>query len=130
MKVDPLFDGWWTVRSPGWKGRCKHFCYQTEVVQIHAGDEWDIEHERGPWPTRERAESFQYRDMLEAYWEIDFAVYANHCLGCGRWAKVLAFDDAAGSAWRVTECARCDVIDSRDHSCFQDTIDPPQQQEK
>lgn len=118
MKVDAHLDGWWTVLSPGWLKRCKHFCYQTEIVQVHTGDAWDVERMRGPWPTREMAESFQYMDFLADYWEAGMAVYADHCLGCGAWAKVLAFDDAGGRAWRVTECHKCGIIDSRNHSCF------------
>ena len=118
MKVDPLFDGWWAVRSPGWANHCKHFCYQPSIVQVHAGEEWDVHLDRGPWPTREDAEEFEYVDHLPGYWKHGLAVYADHCLGCGAFARVLAFDSAAGTAWRVTECHKCGIIDSRNHSCF------------
>lgn len=113
MKVDPLFDGWWIAESPGYRHCDKNFCYQTTVRQIRAGEARDSELERGPFPTREQAEAFQYRDHLESYWEHGLTVYASHCLGCGWFAKVLAFDDQAGWAWRATECKRCGILDSR-----------------
>ena len=116
MKVDPLFDGWWTVRYTG--EYCKHYCCRPTIVQVHAGEEWDPVYDRGPWPTREDAEGFEYVDHLAGYWERGLAVYADHCLGCGTFARVLAFDNGADRAWRVTECKDCGIIDSRDHSCF------------
>ena len=115
MKVDELFDGWWTVRPDG--PMCKHFCWQAKVEQIHTGEPRNIE-DIVPFPKRTQAQARQYLDMLPAYWRGNLAVYADHCLGCGAWAKVLAFDSAYGRAWRVTECERCGIIDSRDHSCF------------
>lgn len=114
MRVDPLFDGWWIVETPGWPHRDANGCYRTSVRQIRTGERYNVEHARGPFPTREDAEGFQYCDQLAGYWEHGLPVYADHCLGCGRFAKVLAFDDAGGGwNWRVTECKRCGVIDSR-----------------
>lgn len=104
MRVDPLFDGWWLAVPAA------------EPVQVHGGDKYDIDKARGPFPTREMAEDATYRDCLEGYWEHGLSVYADHCHGCGRFAKVLAFDNSGGGwYWSVTECKRCGVIDSRDH---------------
>ena len=116
MRVHELFDGWWTVRYTG--VHCKHYCCQPFIVQVRAGEPWNPIYDRGPWPTREQAETFEYWDHLPGYWERGLAVYADHCLGCGAWAKVLAFDSSAESAWRVTECHKCGIIDSRTHACF------------
>ena len=109
--MDPLFDGWWIVESTG--KRDDRYCYRTFVRQIKAGEPRDIELHRGPFPTREQAEEHQYRDLLEDYWEAGFPVWADHCLECGSYAKVLAFDNEALWAWRVTECKDCGIQDSR-----------------
>lgn len=72
---------------------------------------------RGPFMTKEEAEGERYRDQLEGYWQYGLAVYADHCVACGKWAKVLAFDNTAGGwAWRVTECKYCGMVDSRTYT--------------
>lgn len=71
---------------------------------------------RGPFVSPEDAEENRYHDHLEGYWSAGMAVYADHCVGCGKYAKILAFDNQAGGwAWRVTECKHCGVLDSRVH---------------
>lgn len=101
MKVDPLFDGWWLAVAEG-------------TQQVHAGDEYDITRVRGPFPTNEMAEDWRWNaDRVLGAWEHGLAVYADHCLGCGKFAKVLAYDYGSGFAWRVTECKHCGILDSR-----------------
>lgn len=103
MRVDSVLDGWWLAVAG------------SEPRQAHEGDEYDLLTTRGPFRTREDAEAATYRDHLAGYWEHGLSVYADHCLGCGKFAKVLAFDNEGGGwAWRVTECKNCGVIDSRE----------------
>lgn len=108
--VDYLFNEWWAAVS---LGRDDNYCYTIGLRQLHTGDVWDVTTMRGPWPTKELAEKNAYRDDLESYWEHGLTVYADHCLGCGKYAKVLAFNSEGGWAWRVTECKKCGVLDSR-----------------
>jgi hypothetical protein len=112
-KIRSLLDGWWIAETPGWPHHDRNRCYRTTVRQVVDGEYVDLETFRGPFPTRAQAEEFQYRDYLADYWEAGMAVFADHCLGCGAFAKVLAFDSAGNWAWRVTECRRCGVLDSR-----------------
>lgn len=111
MKINPVFVGWWMLVSLGRDSR-GHF--NRKLVKVRAGDEFDYEVCRGPFKSRRIAEDeWMWHDMTSAYWWAGLPIYADHCLGCGRYAKVLAFDDAAGWAWRVTECRKCGVLDSR-----------------
>lgn len=69
---------------------------------------------RGGFTSEAEAEEHRWRDSLPSYWAHGLPVWADHCVGCGLYAKVLAFDNVAGGwAWRVTECVRCGVLDSR-----------------
>lgn len=78
---------------------------------------------KGPFPTRAMAEEWRWHDTIMgqnlpyeggSYWDHGMAVYADHCLGCGKYAKVLAGNDEGGGwAWRVTECRHCGILDSR-----------------
>lgn len=53
-------------------------------------------------------------DVVEDYWQSGITVWADHCVKCGRWAKKLAGCDWADwKSWRVTECSRCGIHDSR-----------------
>lgn len=96
-----------------WKDRIEPITWSTYMAE-HERDASQFIDSRGPFSTLEEAQNWRWRDRLPSYWEHGLAVYADHCLGCGRWAKVLAFDDEAGGwAWRVTECKRCGILDSR-----------------
>ena len=108
---DSDLEGWWVVESASYDR--ENHTYGAIVRPVVVGEKRNIARHRGPFPTKEIAEEFQYRDDLESYWESDMAVYADHCLGCGKWAKVLAFCDSGGWAWRVTECPKCGILDSR-----------------
>lgn len=110
-----MVDGWWVIEDLGIDR--SNWTTITVVRQISANEERDVMRHRGPFPTKEMAQEFQYVDMLEDYWDAGMAVYAAHCLGCGKWAKVLAFNDSAGQAWRVTECPKCGILDSRPTRC-------------
>lgn len=113
MTIKPLFDGWWLAAPDG-------------TYQVRAGDEYHIEFTRGPFPTQEMAEEHRFRDWVESYWEHGLAVYADHCLGCGKFAKVLAFDNSGmGWSWRVTECKFCGILDSRTQSEHSPGHQPP-----
>ncbi len=71
-------------------------------------------HARGPFPGHQLAVEAMHRDCVPGYWKHGLAVYAEHCHGCGRWAKMLAGDNSAGGwHWSVTECSKCGIIDSR-----------------
>lgn len=111
QEVKVYFDGWWVVESTG---RNKdNYCYHQRLRQVSAGEVFSIDRVRAFSPTREQAEEFMYDDHIEGCFDHGLEVYADHCLGCGKWAKVLAFADSGGWAWRVTECKSCGVIDSR-----------------
>lgn len=99
-----------------WPDRVEPIEWDTYMSE-HRRDAGQFRNSRGPFPSEEMAEESRFRDSLPGYWEYGLAVYANHCLGCGRYAKVLAFDDEGGGwAWRVTECKKCGIKDSRDVS--------------
>lgn len=104
-----MSETWYLV----WPDRIEEIPWD-EYRERHSEDAGQFIDSRGPFPTLEDAEDWRWRDMLPGYWEHGMTVYANHCLGCGRWAKVLAFDDEGGGwAWRVTECKTCGILDSR-----------------
>lgn len=101
MIVDTVMDGWW-VAEPG-----------LETRQLKKGDSYDPVIARGPFPTREQAENARWRDLLPSYFYADLTVHANHCLGCGRWAKTVAFDHSHRFPWYATDCKKCGVTDTR-----------------
>lgn len=102
-------DTWYLV----WPDRIEPISWR----EYRAGNRQDRDnwiHARGPFPSHQEAVAWMHYDMLSGYWNHGLPVRADHCLECGAWAKVLAFDNAAGGwAWRVTECKKCGVIDSR-----------------
>lgn len=110
MTTDPWWlawpDGVEAVDSPGLDRSKSEADLRAESMRrIHA---------RGPFPTREMAEEARWHDMVPRYWKAGIPVLARHCPQCGWFAKVLAGDDAAGGwAWKVTDCRRCGIIDSR-----------------
>lgn len=110
-EVDKRTDGWWIVEAVG--SYDANYCWNTRIRQVRAGEYLDLETFKSPQPTREDAERLQYWDHLPGYWEHGLAVYADHCLECGKYAKVLAFDYSPYFAWRVTECKKCGIRDSR-----------------
>ena len=109
--LEALFDGWWVLESQAHCG--VHFTYKIGVVQVHTGDPIDIEYHRGPFPTKQDAENHALWDDVPGHFNHGIPVWADHCLGCGKFAKVLAGVNSAGWAWRVTECGTCGVLDSR-----------------
>lgn len=110
MKYEARNEGWWIAES---LERDKHFCYSRRVRPVVVGEEVDMDRHRGPFPTKEMAEEHAWWNSLPGYWERNLAVYADHCLNCGDFAKVLAFSNSARWSWRVTECKRCGIYDSR-----------------
>lgn len=96
-----------------WPKKVEPIEWDTYLAE-HKRDASQFHGSRGPFPDEEMAEEARWRDFTEDFWEVGLAVYADHCLGCGWFAKVLAFDNEGGGwAWRVTECKRCGVIDQR-----------------
>lgn len=102
MKVNPYFHNWWFIAPD----RAKPF-------RMAAGEEYDITWLRGPYKTRSEASEARFYDFLPEYWAGNMTVWADHCPKCGRFAKVLAFDNMQYWSWRVTECSSCGIIDSR-----------------
>lgn len=88
---------------------------EMDFSRVPTVEEFTARHgSRGPFPRPEQAEEARWRDDLVSYWEHGLTVWADHCLGCGLFAKVLAFDSSGeGWSWRVTECKKCGVLDSR-----------------
>lgn len=98
-----------------WPDRVEPITWET-YRKMHSENPATFHGSRGPFPSEAMAQDERFRDHVEGYWKVGLAVIARHCLGCGRYAKTLAFDSDANFAWDVTECERCGVIDSRTHT--------------
>ena len=85
-----------------------------DYMTKHREDAGRFHNSRGPFPDADMAEEFRWQDSVPRYWECGLTVWATHCPGCGRYAKMLAGDDSGGGwYWQVTDCKKCGILDSR-----------------